>query len=547
MNMDLSSMINKYQMISNDEVRNMIDQMYIKQHLIIESCQSCAEIEKYSCFQEGFSNPGSSRELDMFKFDNRHIIKAIKYFNKAYSNIKFSNEFIKAKRKQERGELNAVGAIDLFGNASIYSLNDELPPTGIVQEFRKPNGDFLKAVSELEKQFICKFKLTLDTDDDTGTEFPNNPGKLTISQSKGFQLGGLEIRININPEQIIILAPANKEIFGQFMTSMILHEIYHNICHMMEIRNKKLHAEIKSTMSKISSSSNMLSSKSIITSFIDNFMNMFNINKKDIDKKRTMNRLYVLSRIKDNVAAISQFENDVKENKDHTVKDKDLDEYIEILLKTKKYINIGKKSKIIASVCTVLIYGLGVSIGSATMIVASSVCMALMSLSMIIKKVVSLFTATPTVKEEYFCDLFAAMYQLPIHLTSFNRQVVLNKKYADKVKKIRIIEHDLDKSIKDVHPLNFDRELTSYTIAKQILISGQKIKPAIRKYLQYIVDLHEGIEDIDNPTDERQLTKLDPESAKDLKKTLNDFVMKTGVAVTESFVNDFCSGVIHYA
>lgn len=535
------SIVMKCQQDIIEDVRDSIDRIYVKQQMILESCQDYDMINNYACFQEGFLSPGSSKELDMFKFDNKHIIKAIKHFNKAWSNIKFSKEFDEAKKEQEKGNLDIKNIIDPLGNSKY------IPAADVGNEFKKPNGEFLKGLNELEKQFDCNFTISLSYSHGTGTQFPDNPGKLTISRSKGFQLGGLQIKMNINPEDVVVLSPAKKEVFGQFLVSVILHEIYHNICHMMEIRNKKLHADIKSTITKAGESSNIISSTSIISSFIERFTGMFNIKKGDIDKKQTLNRMYVLSQIKGNVAAMNQFEEDIKGNKDPTNKDKDLDAYIQKMLTLKKMANIGKGSKIVAIACSILLAGIGVAIGSTTAVVASSVCMAIMALSMIIKKVKSLFMASPTVKEEYFCDLFAAMYQLPIHLSSFNRQIALNKKHVDKVKKIRKIEQDIDKSQKDVHPLDFDREVTSYKIAKQILNSGQRLKPAVKEYLKYIVDLHDGIEDIDNPTSKRQAKKLDPEAAKDLKKTLNDFVAKTGAVVTESFIDDFVNGVIYYA
>ena len=75
-----------------------------------------------------------------------------------------------------------------------------------------------------------------------------------------------------------------------------------------------------------------------------------------------------------------------------------------------------------------------------------------------------------------------------------------------------------------------------------MLDSKQKMKPEIRNYLQYIVDLHDGIDKINNPEDKRQKKKLDPESAKDLQKVLDDFVKKTGAPVTESFIDEFIGG-----
>jgi hypothetical protein len=126
------------------------------------------------------------------------------------------------------------------------------------------------------------------------------------------------------------------------------------------------------------------------------------------------------------------------------------------------------------------------------------------------------------------------MYKLPVHLSSFNRQIKLNQKNAEKMGEVRRLDQKINKGLKDPHPLDFDRELTSYKVAKQILNSGQKLKKAEREYLQYIVNLHEGIEDINNPYSKTQSKKLDPEAARDLQQTLRDFVNKTGVAVTES-------------
>ena len=71
--------------------------------------------------------------------------------------------------------------------------------------------------------------------------------------------------------------------------------------------------------------------------------------------------------------------------------------------------------------------------------------------------------------------------------------------------------------------------------------SKVKLKKDIKEYLQYIVDLHEGIDEIDNPYSKRQAKKLDPEAAADLRKTMKDFVSKTGVTVTESYIDDLCN------
>ena len=170
------------------------------------------------------------------------------------------------------------------------------------------------------------------------------------------------------------------------------------------------------------------------------------------------------------------------------------------------------------------------------------ILIALLSLKMIIIKVFRfLHGGSERLQEEYFCDLFAAMYKLPVHLESFNRQIELNKVNPKGASKMRDADLYFGKSAKDPHPTTFNRELTSYRLAKQMLSSHIKLKKDIREYLEYIVELHEGIEDIDNPYDKKEAKKLDPQAAADLRKTMKEFIEKTGVTVTESYIDELCN------
>lgn len=518
---------------TEEEVIRSMDMMYVKQQAIMEYSDELDLMGHYSCFQEGYANPASSKELDVFKFDNKHIIKAIRYFNEAYAEIPFENtNFDEVKIRQERGKLD-------LKNTLVPEI--DYPPSLIKEvekRFRDPGGKLEKGFKELQQQFDCKFKIYISRKASTGTiimKFLKDPGKLTISKSKGFQLGGLGITININVEQLLTMVPANRKLFGQSLTSVLLHEIYHNIVNMIEVRNTNLHKDIRDTLGKMNEAKTSDSAKSLAVSFINKFTNTFSIKDGEIDKDRVKNRMYVLSRIKNNPSAVKKFEEDVKANRDKTSTDKEIDEYIRDMEAIKGIVILKRSMRIISAACCVLLAGLGFTFGSTLVTVSGIVGLAIMSLSMLKKKVLSLFGITPRIQEEYFCDLFASMYKLPVHLSSFNRQIQLNQKNAEKMRKLREIDQKIDKAVNDEHPITFDREVTSYKVAKQILDSGQKLKPEVKKYLQYIVNLHEGIDTIDNPYDKRQAKKLDPEAAKDLQKTLNDFINKTGATITESF------------
>lgn len=535
--MDLK-FINECALESSTSVIDVLDSIYIKQQQIMEFADD-VDLSKYQCFQEGFAKPVASPELNVFKFENDHILKAIKFFNEAYEEIPFDDtNFDEVKQKQEKGELNIKN-----------TLTPEIDyPAELIQKaeacFRNSSGPLEKGIQELQKQFDCKFKVFISRKQGTGTfieKFSDNPGKLTISKSKGFQLGGLNININLNVSQLLSFAPANRKLFGQSLTSVLLHEIYHNIVHMIDVRNHRLHDDIKKTIKSAGDAKNNISVESGLSSFIERFMNIFNLKRNDVDKERAINRLYVLSKIQDNPAAMKKFQDDIKHDRDNTNNDREIEDYIEKMQTITNVLKIGKVAKMVSVACSILLASVGFVFGNTLAIAVGAIYLTIMSLGMLMKKVSSLLGVTPFVREEYFCDLFAAMYKLPIHMSSFNRQIMLNKTNGNKMTKLRKMDQKIDKLTKDVHPLTFDREVTSYKLAKQILNSDEKLSTEVKDYLQYIVDLHDGIDKIDNPKSKRQAKKLDPEAAADLQKTLNEFIAKTGATVTESFIIDMCN------
>lgn len=518
-----------------ESVRDSLDTMYIKNRTIMECVMNSNNDEEFSdmtCFLEAAGiGVGSSKELNVFSFKNDHIIKSIKRFNKAYNELDFSDTTFEAdKKEQERGNLN-----------SRLRVSSELVKQA-KEKFIKDNSNFMKGFEELEKQFDCNFTLYTSPRAGTGTailKFPagqNNINKITISKRDGFQLDGLPIILNINIEQIMEIVPPDRKLFGATFVGIILHEIYHNIVHCIDLRNKNLHAIIKSTFNGITEGTNDTTIRTKVNTLIDKFKSAFSIRDRDFNEERSRNRFVVLAHIKDNANAMSQFENDIKNNSDETNSEKELDEYIRKLNSVKNTVSFRKAAKLITVACAILLAGIGFVFGSTLAAATGVVYLAIMALSLLMKKVRSLFSVSVGVQEEYFCDLFAAMYKLPIHLTSYNRQIKLNKMHQAKVKQIRDKTNKISDAVNDPHPTTFDRETVSYQTAKQILASGKPLKKEIKNYLKYIVDLHEGIDTLDAPHTRRQAKKLDPESAKDLQKTLNDFVNKSGVTVTESFL-----------
>lgn len=525
---------------SEENVRDSLDMIYIKNHTILEYVLNSPDQEfsdeLITYLEAANPNVGSSKELSVYSFQNTHIIKAIKCFNKAYQELDFSlSDFDNYKIAQERGN---KAEKDKYKRISIYPkqfIDD------VHNKFTNPSGEFIKGFNELKEQFNCKFTINLTTKGGTGTyllRFPreNRINKITVSKTKGFQLDNLPIMLAINVKQILDIVPFNKKLFGQTFVGIILHEIYHNIVHCLDLRNKRLHTDIKKTFISNNENESKESIMSKIKSFISRFKSSYNVKDIELNDDKTENRLFVLTQISDNVNALRQFEKDVKDSNDETADMKELDAYIKRLKAIKTTISVAKGVHIASCVCAVLLAGIGFVFGVTAAAIAGTIGLVCIALSMLLKTVRSLLGVSVGVKEEYFCDLFAAMYKLPIHLTSYNRQIALNKRYSDKVSDIRGLSNDISKKIKDPHPETFNRELVSYRVAKQILDSGQSLEPEIRDYLQYIVNLHDGIEDVSVPYSKTQAKKLDPEAAKDLQKTLDEFVRKSGVSVTESFV-----------
>lgn len=527
---------------SEENVRESLDMIYIKNQMMMEYVLNNPDAELSDdvlCYLESAASiGGSSKELSVYSFDNKHILKAIRYFNKAYSEFDFSDsDYVGYKATLDRGTRTDL---------KTYKANRVYPPAMLARiksQIINPSGYFVKALYELEEQFDCRLSINIIRGG-TGTYLMRFPqvdkiSRITISKTKGFQLDKLPIEIALDIKQILDVVPNNKKLFGADFTGILLHEIYHNIVHCLDLRNRNLHADIKRTFKSADNEhDNRYFIMSKMEDLIDRFKYAFGINNDQINDTRTKNRLYVLSQINNNPNAMRRFEQDIKNNMDHTNDESELDQYIADLQALKSFISIGKGVLLVSTVCTILMAGLGFIFGITVCAVVGTVGLACMALAMLAKAVRSLFSVSVGVKEEYFCDLFAAMYKLPIHMRSYKRQIELNKRFPNKVSKIRGLSNDITKSIKDVHPEEFQRELVSYRVAKQLLDSGQKLKPEIKRYLKYIVNLHEGIEDIDVPYSNHEAKKLDPEAAKDLQKTLDDFVKQTGVPVTESVVEE---------
>lgn len=538
------------------EMNNVLSDLYIKQNEIYDQLiyESDDYIKlNYTCFQEGDVNFTIPKQLDMYKFDNSHITKAIDHFDKFFDSIPKNekvtklNDMLREHRLSE--EFNS-----LVDEILMSKQHDDYFKS-INQLILKSNSHFKRGIRELNKQFDATIVFLVgNINGGFGTLLRKkdlNTGKLTISKSKGFQLGGQKIEISFG-SKTYMLGFNPKKCKGQFFVSFVLHEIFHNIAHTMDVRTSKFTDDAKKVLESVNKNDTFGSVSAKMGNLIDRTATNLNVNKNEIkNKSRAVNRLYVLSKIKDNPGAVKQFAKDINNNADPKTKE-ELDTYIDTVQQNAE--GAIKKQRLSVFACLVGIIGIalgcatgigaGVALGAVSLVMGFAY-LVISFITIIGYKLKSLSIGKISIREEQYCDLFAAMYQLPPTFKSYKKYLKYmdDPKFIEKIVKSVKTEHT---ALRDPHPMTIARDQCSYKIAKQILSSKEKLKPQIREYLEYIVEENEALGKVDLKLNKKEAKQLDPEAAKDLNRLINLFAKKTGVTITESFIENFTGG-IYYA
>lgn len=451
-------------------------------------------------------------DIRYMKFDNTEIIKAIEYFNKA------------------RGDQDNVrnGKMDL--NKFINNPNYE------------------KAINCLNKQFDCRINLRFfETKkgkyENTGTAIYNDlKKKMTISKSKGFQLGGLPIDIETYNHYFENNSPKDIELFGQTLVSTICHEIFHNISYVMRNENAKMGMSLAMTLDVASNVSSMKERRIIITNYVDSIEELGGnkvINK--LAKKKLIKQLMTLSTVQNNEPLVIDMQKSV--GKDAESSDKYIDNLIKKYKKEIKKVKPSAKKYILPVVATgasilaatlvpgsimftSAIYGFGTIMGIYTLGNAA-VDATLLSVKKVYDK--------SNLYEEYYCDLFSAMYKLPkfFFVGPSKKKYVTNDFNDEKVNELAKLEKEYYEAIFASYPTDMERTHAGVKIAKQLL-EEKDLDPAIKKYCTWIVDNFSNIEKSDIKEIYNKTT-FDPKEADDLDKHLQDLITDNNLVLTESF------------
>lgn len=479
-----------------------------------------------SMIMESADNSISDKNLKLedfkhMKFDNTELLKAVECFNKAR---------------------------DVQGTIQNGKMN--------LREFVRDKS-FSEGISHIEKQFNCHISLKFVKDgknNNVGTEILNDiKQKITVSKSKGFQLNGLSISIIHFGRYFEASAPDDSEkMFGQRMVGTICHEIFHNIAAALRYESVRNSISLVMTMNLAASAKTPKEKRVIITNYVNSLDAMYKNKLFDkMAKKNLIKKLTIMASIND--------ESELKKaNKifGSDDKDSDPDKYIDGLIKKVGKANsktsFGGARYQLRSLFTFAMSAIALSLKPAILWLQIPIAvLTFIDCLIYITNGVDYFTkrSKKHIKEnsdfeEYYCDLFAGMYQLPIAFfvgSEFNdkEKRTPNEFDPSKLNKLAKLEKELHENIGTRYPTDLERTHAGVTVAKSLLESDG-LDESTKRYCQWIVDNFSDIHttDIDTIFNARV---FDPKEAEDLDKHLERLIKENGIPITESFIRWMCS------
>ena len=451
-----------------------------------------------------------SMGIEHMKFDNTKLLKAIKLMNDA--------------RKEQTGGKGKINLETLINNPK-----------------------YQEAIDCLNDQFNARLNIRFIKKKEIGnTEFTTiyNDIKthLTISKSKGFQLGGLPIDIFVTNTALDEDAPDDISLFGQHVISVFCHEIFHNIMAVLKSKEAQFTATLIETMTLARDIPSASNRRKLITNFV-NMTDEFGDMKMNVITKRAMvKHLTYLSTIAHDEQAVREYEKAIKSKKVEGI-----DEEIRRMEKKIRKVKIntyGPTRYIIPAILTVATFSwVSSTAGTGLFPVA---CMAFGSavgnlFGQGIVQAVEIDTIKKfkngTIKnyEEHWCDMFAACYNLPVtfFMVGKPRTGAANDYAIETLKRYDELERESRQLMLIKYPTISERNQAAVKYAKKTLNSKAKLDPAIKKYLEWIVSNYSKTLDMDIDEIYSKGT-FDPKTAEDLDGHIEKLIGSANINVTES-------------
>ena len=456
--------------------------------------------------KEKVVKPGDIKHM---KFDNSHILKAIKYFNEA--------------RDEQANAAKGAWNVETFINSQGYK----------------------KGIRELEEQFDCKLNVKWFKDEDYPDEnnlfttiYDNIKQNLHISKSKGFQLNGLPIEIFVVNKAIDeeMTKSASNKLFGQFVCAGLCHEIFHNIASAVRYVNTEFTFSLNSALTLATSTPNAKNRRIVFEKFV-NTLKANGIKLNPLQKKKLVKELCYISALAYNKQALTEIKGKISKSSDNL---SEVDEYIRALESTNKVLkaeerrhNIIRKSPGTYG----LLFGIGLLL--TLTVLGAIVGIPLMMISTDPMAGYEDYLKS-TNKEEFYCDLFAASYNLPLSFTYglTKRDTAANQISKEKLNKIAMLEMNVSKLSQSKYPTLSERNYAAMTCAKNILDSGVKLDPAIKEYCEWIVANYSSILDTEISTKHQTVT-FNPDEAKDLDEHIQNLITNNNIKITESYIGNY--------
>lgn len=460
-------------------------------------------------------NPEDVRHM---KFDNTHITQAIKCFNEA---------------RDEQSD-SGKGEFDL---------------TTFVRSSKYKEG-----ISELEKQFDCKLNVyfkdnvkNLEQNSLYTYVFDHgHTDKIYVSKVKGFQLNGLPITIVCENKAIDeeMTKNTDRNLFGQFMTASLCHEIFHNIVNAIRCTTNVFIYTSTSAMSLALSTEDASTRREIFSRFADTVViDGHDLNR--IEKRRLVKNLMYISALSDNQSEMNELQSKLERSKNISEAEATIDTMIEKYEKAvdkfedkipsarkkgEKYLKHPHRYGFMNHIATSL---------SSTLI-GSVIGLPMLKLlpnraDAAIAQTYNDYLARKN-KEEFYCDLFAGIYNVPLSFTyGFkNKEFVANDFPEEKLKYLASLEKQLYEFMMSKYPTPNERNYAAYHIAKTILSGQEKISDECKRYCEWIVSNYSKIDKTDIKSNYNDNT-FDPKEAEDLDKHVQNIILNNGIAVTEAY------------
>lgn len=449
--------------------------------------------------------------IEHMKFDNTKLLKAIKLLNDA--------------RKEQTGGKGKINLETLINNPkyqeAIDCLNDQFNA--------RLNIRFIKTQDKINREFTSVYN-------DIKTH-------LTISKSKGFQLGGLPIDIFVTNTALDEDAPDDISLFGQHVISVFCHEIFHNIMAVLKSKESQFTASLVETLTLAQNIPSASNRRKLICNYVNTLDDFGGLKMNVFTKRALVKHLTYLSTICHDEQAVAEYEKAVRSKKVEGI-----DEQIKKMekkVRKLKFHTYGPTRYFVPAAMTI-----GTLVGMASAEAAFPMFAVLFGFSFgtlwgtAIGHAVQIDTINKikngTIKnyEEHWCDMFAACYNLPVtfFMVGKPRSGAANDYAVETLKRYDELEREAMQLMMIKYPTITERNQSAVKYAKKVLDSKVKLDPSIKKYMEWIVANYSKTLDVDIDENYSKGT-FDPKTAEDLDKHIEKLIGSANINVTESDIS----------